>query len=109
MALMDRYTRKQSITIATAVADSTEIPFQDAEHGAITLDAGITTVTLTFFGAVEQGGTFYQIYTSTAATAVSRTVVHTRGYAIPDECKGFASIKIVGNAAGTGVVCIKGP
>ena len=99
-------TRKKVVTIATAVADSTEIPYQDVEHAAVTLDAGTAPTTLTFYGATEQGGTFYPVYTS-ANALVTRTVVHTRGYAFPDECKGFASIKITGNVAGTGVVSSK--
>lgn len=107
MSLKDSYCRKQTITIGTTPGGSTEIPYHDAESGVVYLDAGIATISLSWYVANEQGGTFYPLYSAANAVVTPTTVAHTRAYPFPPDARGAASVKIVGDAAGTGTVSIK--
>jgi hypothetical protein len=90
---IDNYAILAVANIATAAA----IPFGSYAGGILHIVSG-AGVTLSFYGAVKEGGTRVQIYDSSNA-AVARTVATGRAYAIPDECFGFEQIFIVADAA----------
>lgn len=105
MPTIQRQTRKQALSITTAIGTTGEINYTDAAGGTLHITAGSGLTTLTFWVAPEIGGTFTPAYEST--TAVTLTVVHTRAYAIPASLLGAGAIKIVGNTTGSIEVSLK--
>lgn len=102
---MQRYVSdKITITVDTVLADAEELPIGSFAGGAFVPGTGISSIA--FYGALEKGGTFYEIKNS-SDTAVTRSVTASDAYALPDECFGFAALKFVGNADGTLQICLK--
>lgn len=92
------------LIVDTTLADSEELPMGSYAGGAFVPGTSVTSVA--FYGALERGGTFYEIKDS-SNTAVTRTVTAGDAYALPDECFGFAAIKLVPNTDSTVLVCLK--
>lgn len=102
---MQRFvSEKVTIGVDTTLADAEELPIGSFAGGAFVPGSGITSIA--FYGALEKGGTFYEIKSS-ANAAVTRTVTASDAYALPDECFGFAALKFVGDADGTLQICLK--
>lgn len=94
--MMSRMSWKNTKTVTLTTAESTtpEIDLREAAGGFLEIVGDPTT--LTFYGSTTAGeaATHVPIYNSSNA-AVTRTVTTGKGYAIPDECFGCRSIKIV--------------
>lgn len=91
---------QETVALTDAVGTTQEIDYSKYADGSIRIPAGSSITSLTFHGAATRGGTFAALYNASNA-AVTRTVAAERIYAIPDECRGLAAIKIVANVAGT--------
>lgn len=86
---------------------SEEIYMDSYSGGLILIPSGASTTSLTFYVSSDYGKTWNQVFNASAA-AVSRTVAATRACAIPDECFAATRLKIVGNAATTAGILLKG-
>ena len=98
---------QRKVSIATALASSSEIPYASYERGQIIVPAGSSITGLTWYVAEKVNGTFIAAY-SDATTAVEQTVEAGRAYSIPSALAGAASLKAVGDAAGDVYVNLKG-
>ena len=98
-----------SVTVATAVATSTAIPFGDQEGGRFHVPVGSSITALTWYDSMskEADATFLAAYDE-LGVAVTQTVAAGYSYEIPTSLAGSAMLKAVGDAAGTINVCIKG-
>ena len=96
-----------SVTVAVAVANSTEILFSSYAHGMVFIPAGSTLTTLTWYAAEKAGGTYLPAKDQDNVV-IAQTVVHTHCFQIPSALSGCRAIKAVGNAAGTMAVTLKG-
>lgn len=104
-SVIQRHCVHQTLAIGTTAAASTAIDWSDSAGGTMEIPANETYVTLTFYSSYD-GVTYLPVYDS-ANAALTRTVAHTRAYAIPDELFGSKWIKIVGNAAGAMKLTVK--
>ena len=102
-----RSTTQLSATVATTVAASTEIQYGEWSSGMVHIPSGVTTVTLTWYTAEIEGGTYLaaQDYNG---TAVTQTVAASKSYPIPLALIGAVAIKAKGDAAGSMHVTLKG-
>ena len=96
-----------TVTIATAVANSTEIQFGGHAGGLVYVPTGTSMTTLTWYASPKSGGTFYAVEDG-AAGAIQSTVSGGDAVPIPPECYGAAVLKIEADAAGTAGVTLKG-
>jgi len=111
MSLQRFMSKKITVALNTAEGTTEAFNYGSFSGGSITIPHGSSITSLAFWGAVEEGGTYEAIYTgvnAAAGAAVTRTVAANRCYALPDECFGFAAIKIVVNTAESIDICLKG-
>ena len=102
-------TREQTVSVATAVANSDPIPYEDSEFGTIHVPDGSSLTTLTFHTAEKTGGTYEPAYDDAATpAAVAITVAANQSHPIPSVLRGAGAHKITGNAAGTVILSLKG-
>jgi len=100
---------QRTVSIATSAASSKEIPYSGYERGQVIIPAGSSITTLTWHVAEKVNGTFVPAYDSAASpAAVTQTVAAGRAYPIPAALAGAASLKAVGNVAGSVYVNLKG-
>jgi hypothetical protein len=97
-----RRVRSFGVTLATSVASSEAIRFEDAAGGCVSIAAGVThtgfSTTVQVWGSSAAGGQYSRLYTSDAVAAdltLVRDSVNSTIYAIPDACFGAAAIKLV--------------
>lgn len=95
-----------ALSLTTELATTGELDTSEVAGGAVLVPAGSSITTLTWYGAVQPGGTYVPIYE--AAGQVTHAVAAERGYAVPDACFGFGAIKIVADAEGSVGVSLKG-
>ena len=96
-----------SVALNTAVATTAEIKYGSYAHGFVLIPAGSSITSLAWHVAEKPGGTYLPAYDEDGVV-VTKTVVHTRAYAIPSALSGAPAIKAVVNAAGTVSVTLKG-
>lgn len=111
MSGMTRFTTKvESAAIHdSTLANTKTIPFGGYAGGRIYVPAGSTITTLTFYDAPSEDGTFLASYDDAATpAAITLTVSAGKSYPIPPKLFGAGAIKMLGNAAGTVHVCLKG-
>ena len=105
--MLQRLSRQQGVTVATAVADSEEILFGNYSMGMVHVPSGSTITQLTWYDAPVRGGTYLTSYDADGV-AVTQTVVAARSYPIPLALAGAVALKIVGDAEGSVDVTLKG-
>lgn len=97
-----------SVTVDTAVGNSSVINYGDFEKGMVSIPTGSTITTLTWYASSSEGGTYLPAYSSAAVpAAVTQTVSAGQTYPIPSDLNGARFLKIVGNAAGVVGVTLK--
>jgi hypothetical protein len=106
MALL-RYPINLNLTLVSTEADTEAIPFGDSAAGVISIPAGATAASLTFYVSDAKDGTYVQLYDS-SNNAVTRTVAAERAYALPDECFAARWLKIVPDVNTTATLTLKG-
>lgn len=107
---MTRFTtRVMSLDVATSAGSCDVLPFGGYASGRIYVPAGSSLTTLTFYDAPYAEGTFVASYDDAGTpAAITLTVSAGKSYPIPAKLYGAGAIKIVGNAAGTVDVSLKG-
>jgi hypothetical protein len=106
--MLNRFSiRMDDVTVATAVANSGEILCSEFALGMVYVPAGSSLTTLTWYAAEKAGGTYTAAYDE-LGNAVVQTVAAAKCYQVPVALAGAAALKIVGNAAGTVDVVLKG-
>lgn len=110
--MITRYWRKiASYAVDTSGNLSTikEIPFKDVSAAMIVMPGSTSITTLTFYTAVDSGGTFVTAYDDAASPqAITLTVSASKSYPFPAKLFAAGAIKIVGDAAGTIDISLKG-
>ena len=79
------------------------IPMVGWAGGVIYLPTGGDITTLTYYGAVEPGGTFVALHDSDGA-AVTQTVSSAKIYELPSAIFGCGALKIVGDSDEDGAI-----
>lgn len=98
----------ESVTVATAVADSVAINYGDFEKGMVSVPTGSSLTTLTWHASGSEAGTYLPAFSSEAVpVAVTQTVSGGKVYPIPIDLLGARFLKITGNAAGVVGVTLK--
>jgi hypothetical protein len=108
--------RAVNITLASSVADTQTLRWDEVAGGALRIDAGSTntqfstTIQLWASGAVE--GTFGRLYKSDGSASdltIVRDSVNATTYSLPDECYGVGALKLVTGSTHltSGVVMLK--
>ena len=107
---MTRFTtRVMSLTVATSAGNSAVLPFGGYASGRIYVPAGSSITTLTFYDAPYAEGTFIASYDDAGTpAAITLSVGAGKSYPIPAKLFGAGAIKMVGDAAGTVDVSLKG-
>jgi hypothetical protein len=95
-----------SITVATAVANSSAIGYGDFEKGMVSIPGGSSLTTLTWHASGSEDGTYLPAQNSSGA-AITQTVAASKVYPIPSDLNGARFLKITGNAAGVVGVTLK--
>lgn len=97
-----------SVTVDTAVANSTAISYGDFEKGMVSIPAGSSLTTLTWHASGSEAGTYLPALSSAAVpVAITQTVSASKVYPIPVDLVGSRFLKITGNAAGVVGVTLK--
>lgn len=94
------YSFNAEFDITNSAATTAEIPLAGVEYAMVFVPAGSSLTSLAVYCSDEPGGTFHPLYTS-AGSAVTLTVAHTRCYRLPDDAIGCRALKLVGNASET--------
>lgn len=104
----------QTVGIDTAIGTTEEIPFGEFAGGMVHIPNGSSITSLTWWSSYELGGTFEAALhsedgnvTPITYVATVQTVAADGAYPIPCELVGSASLKAVGDAAGTVYVSLK--
>jgi len=108
--MLDRLSRTSAaVTVTDAVATCEEISYGSYAGGFVFVPASSGITTLTFWVAEKLGGTYvaaYDQFNVPITLTVSNTTA--RGYALPTALYGAIGVKIVGDAAGTVKLSLKG-
>lgn len=106
--MLDRLSNTISnLTIDTTVGASVEINFSGYAGGTVFIPTGATTTLLTYYAAEKPGGTYLALYDKDVA-AVTQVVSAAKAYQLPEAVFGCRALKIVGNAAVTALISLKG-
>lgn len=100
------WNRNKGVAVAIAEADSGEVVLAEFVTGTAFIPAGSTITTLTFYAAVESGGTYLPLYDD--GLAVTLSVAAGQSHRLPVALAGAVAIKLVGDAAGTVDISWKG-
>lgn len=95
------------VSVAVAVASSTEIPFQSYSGGIVYVPVGSSLTTITWYVASKPGGTYTEANDEDGQPVV-QTVAAGKAYAIPSALFAAAGLKAVGDAAETVAMSLKG-
>lgn len=105
----------QAVTVPNALPSTPtkdqQIRFSEYSGGEIYVPTGSPITSLTFYVAPKFDGTYVAAYDSSsmaAPAAIVLTVAAARAYPIPADLFGAGAILMVGNAAGTVYVTLKG-
>ena len=105
---------KQVVSINTAVSTTDEILFGEFAGGMIHVPSGSSITSLTWWSSPEAGGEFEaalhsedEHVTPITYVATVQTVAADGAYPMPAELVGSASLKAVGDAAGTVTISFK--
>jgi hypothetical protein len=96
----------RTLSLTTSLATTPVIGYENWAGGSIVIPNGSSITTLTWYGAPTADGTFVAAQDSTGA-AVTQTVAAAKAYPIPDALFGYAALKVVADAAGTVIACLK--
>ena len=103
-----------TVPVEADIATASVVDFREAKGGMIHVPALSAITTLTFYVSDKPDGTFLAAYTE-QNVAVALTVAASRAYPIPlslnqvlSALEGAGAFKMIGNAAGTVNVCLKG-
>lgn len=96
-----------TVAVTDALATAQEIIFSDQAGGRVYIPSGSSITSLTWYDAPEPGGTFLASYDE-YGTALAQTVAAEKSYEIPVSLAGAGALKVVGDAAGTIYLAIKG-
>lgn len=97
------------ITITTSLATCEAVDYQGSAGGEIYVPAGSSITTLTFHVARKPDGTYHAAYDGASSpAAVTLTVAGGNAYPLPDAIFGAGAFKMVGDAAGSVSVTLKG-
>ena len=105
--MINRFNTKVKGVVAPLLANiatATEIGYGEFTSGMLIVGTGIGT--LTWYTAVESGGTYAAACDADGA-AIVQTVTAGRAYPIPFDLAGAAFLKVVADAAGTIDVTLK--
>ncbi len=100
---------RESVSAALALqVDLTtpEIMFANGARGTVYVRTGNTMTSLTYYGAIEAGGTYLPLYSGSTQTV--QTVAGGKAYDMPAECANCRFLKIVADVAETIDISIKG-
>lgn len=97
--MLDRITRRQSVSLNTAIGTTEEIQYESYGGGTVHVPAGSSVTTLTWWSAPKPGDTYEPAYDKDGA-AVTQTVAADQAHPIPLALFGAGAIKAVSNAAG---------
>ena len=117
-------TKIENLTVGVDLATTDEIKWEEYVHGSIIVPSGQTLASITWFGAERQAnepagaGTRevnsvsgldqnYVLACDAAGLPMTQSLTGGRGYALPAALAGYASLKAVGNVAGTLIVVLK--
>lgn len=99
----------ESVAITTALGTTKAIPFAGYAGGRIYIPTGAGVSTLTFYDSTKEDGVFLASYDDAASpAAITLTVSAAKSYPIPAKLFGAGAIKIVGDAAVTAGLVLKG-
>lgn len=94
------------VAVNTAEGTTAAFDFQEWSGGTVHIPSGSSITSLTFYSS-NTDGTFLPLYDSTG-TAVTLTVAATRAYEMPSAIFSCGRLKMVGDAADTVGVTVKG-
>lgn len=95
------------LAVGTTAAASGEIIYSDWAGGRFHVPTGSSITTITWYDAIVPGGDYLPSNDATPE-ALTQTVAAGQSYEIPPSLAGAASLKLVGDAAGTVDVALKG-
>ena len=106
MQYITRHSDVSSITLDSVLVDTPEINMKDFAGGSVSIPAGSTITTLTYYGCHTQGGT-HLVLLDSDGVAVTQTVAASRVIDMPAAVFGLPYLKIVSNADGAVSICRK--
>lgn len=89
------YSWNREVDTTNTVATCDEVQVGEADQGLVFVPTGLSTTSLDFYVAPEDGDTYLPLYNG--ATAVSLTVVAGRAYQLPTQLWGARAFKMVTN------------
>ena len=98
----------KSVTVAVDVADSQAIPVGDFTSFTAAIPTGSSITSLTCHVSTEEGGTYLPLYDSLKAAVALTSLTAGRAYQLPFGTFAVRWLKLVGDAAGTVDVTMKG-
>ncbi len=95
------------LALTNSLATTAEIDLTEVASGCVLVPSGSPLTSLTYYGAIQPGGTYVAIQDGNGHAA-TQTVAPDNGYPIPDFCSSYGALKLVANAAGTVELSCKG-
>lgn len=95
-----------SVSVGTAVADSTPVSYDNFAAGMVYIPSGSSLTTLTWHTSTSINGTYLAAEDAVSA-AVTQTVAASQAHPIPVALNGARFLKITGNAAGVVGITMK--
>lgn len=100
-----------SVSVTTSATTTGEVNFSEFAGGTLYVPTGSSITSLTFYVAPGIGGTYLAAYDDSSMStpaAIVLTVSAAKAYPLPSSLFAAGSLRMVGNAAGTVYLTLKG-